>query len=142
MPVRRLSLAISPLLRLADWLFSGAATGWDCLYLLGASWWLFMMLARPEIFDVPPLAGMTWAPDSFWVVFVASVVVMHGLALWRTGMYRLRMAAAMVSAWYWLTVSFSLSRNGLTTGSGFYAIVGLSAVMLTIYLSGRVAHRD
>lgn len=141
MPVRRLSIAISPVLRFADWLFSGEASGADLFYMLAACWWLFLMLVRPEVFDVPPLVGMDWAPDAFWVVFVSSVAMLHGLALWRPHLYRLRMSTASVSAWYWLTIAISLSRPGISTGSGMYTLFGLGAAMLTIYLSGRDAHR-
>ena len=99
MPVRRLSLAISPVLRFVDWTFAGEASGWDLLYMLGASWWLFCMLGRPEIFDVPPLIGMDWAPDAFWVIFVTSVSIMHGLALWKPRMYRLGCFALMLAVY-------------------------------------------
>lgn len=141
MPIRRLSLAVSPVLRFADWLFTGEASGVDLIALLGSAWWLFLMLFRPDVFDRAQFAGMSWAPDGFWIIFVASVVVMHGLALWRPRMYRLRMGAALMSAWYWITVAVSLSAPGVSTGSGIYAIAGGVAVMLAVYLSGRSAHR-
>ena len=141
MPMRRISAAVSPILRVVDWIFAGEASGWDLLYMLGALWWLFVMLVRPQIFDVPPLVGMDWAPDAFWVTFVTSVVFMHGLALWRPHMYRLRMGTALVSAWYWIMVAVSLGRLGITTGTGFYAVIGGFALMLAISLSGRDQHR-
>lgn len=141
MPIRRLSLAVSPVLRFADWAFSGEASGAD-LFLFGASsWWLFVMLCRPEVFDGPPLVGMDWAPDAFWVVFVTSDAVMHGLALWRPHLYRMRMGGALVSAWYWLTIAASLSRTGISTGTGVYSIFGGAAALLAVYLSGRGQHR-
>ena len=141
MPIRRLSIAISPVLRFVDWIFDGEASGFDVLFMLGAAWWLFVMLVRPENFDTPPLVGMDWAPDAFWIVFVTSVAILHGLALWRPRMYRLRMGTALVSAWYWLTVSWSLGRLGISTGTGWYALVGAFALMLAVYLSGRDQHR-
>ena len=113
MPIRRLSLAITPVLRFADWLFAGEASGADLFYMLASLWWLSLMLFRPAVFDVPPLVGMDWAPDPIWIVFVSCVAALHAIALWRPHLYRLRMGTATVSAWYWLTIAISLSRQRL-----------------------------
>ena len=138
MPMRRLAAAVSPLLRMIQWMYSPAAPGVDLFLGLAALSWFGMMTLRPGLFDAGNYRGMQWAPDPVWIVFVGALVIMHLAGLVEPGWVKLRAAACLASAWYWICVAISLSRLGLTTGTGTYGLIGVVALTSAIYVSGRV----
>lgn len=139
MPFRRLSLAVSPLLRCLEWLFSELAPGVDLfLGLLGIAW-LALMVRKPAVFDAGNLAGMQWLPDRAWMGFLAIIVALHLFGLVRPSAVRLRVPGILLSSWYWMLVSISLTRISLAPGTFTYALIGAAALGSAIYVSGRPA---
>ena len=137
MPVRRLVAIVSPVLAAVDWAFSPALPLVD-IYLGGvATWWFGMQVLRPDVFDHGSFVGLQWAPDAAWIAFGGVIVLLHLAGLLNVGFYKLRMAASLLSGWYWLCVAFSLTRSQLVPGTGTYGALGGLALGCAVYLSGR-----
>lgn len=137
MPMRRLSAAVSPLLAGVDWAFSPPVPGIDLFLGAVSACWFSMMTLRPAVFDQGSFVGLQWAPDAVWIVFVGTVVLLHLAGLFAPDLIKLRAAACLLSAWYWLCVSVSLSRDGIVPGTWTYGLIGLMALTSAIYVSGR-----
>ena len=137
MPMRRLSMAVSPILSLVDWIFSPAAPGIDLALGGWATCWFGMMVLRPEVFDHGSFTGLQWAPDWVWIVFVASVVLLHLAGLLMADLAKLRVTACLLSAWYWIVVAVSLARGGLVPGTWTYGLIGSIGLAGAIYINGR-----
>ncbi len=141
MPVRRLVAIVSPVLAAVDWSFSAAMPCFDVGFGGVAAWWFGMQVLRPDVFDHGSFTGLQWAPDADWIAFGGLIVLLHLAGLLNAGFFKLRMAACLLSGWYWLCVAFSLTRSQLVPGTGTYGMLGASALVCAVYLSGR-APRD
>ena len=136
MPARRIAAIVSPVLTFVRWLFSELAPGVDVfLGLLGTAW-LGLMLTHAEIFERGNLQGMSWMPDKAWIAFVALTVALHFAGLARPTAITLRVCSQLLTSWYWLLISISLARTGLSTGPFTYALIGAASLVAAIYVSG------
>lgn len=140
-PMRRtVAGAVTPLVRFVEWLFGPRMPGIDvglCLFALG---WGSLMLFKPRLFDTGQFVGMQWLHDTVWIGFFGALTVMHAAGFARTHWRALRVAAGLLSAWIWMSVSGSLLRVEMTTGVLAYAIVGAMALFGSIYIAGLPRH--
>ena len=141
MPLPRLSRAVAPLLSAGAWGFAPDLPVIDFVYGGIESWWLAMQLLHPEQFNRGNLAGMQWAPDVAWIVFVGALTLLHAAGLLDRHFYRLRAVSCLLSAWYWICISISITRISLSPGTGTYGILGALALGGAVYLTGRDQRR-
>jgi hypothetical protein len=140
-PVRRvIARAVTPLVRFVEWMFGSSAPGLDLGLFLFAFGWGSLMLLKPRLFDTGQFVGMQWLPDATWIGFFAMLSVMHGAGFLCPRWRALRVAAGLLSAWIWMSVSGSLLRVEMTTGVLAYAIVGFGALCGSIYVAGLPRH--
>lgn len=136
-PVRRsAAVAVTPLVRFVEWLFSPRAPGLDVGLCLFAGGWGYLMITRPALFDVGQFVGMQWLADQIWITFFCLLAVMHAVGCARPSWRSLRVAANLLSAWIWISVAGSFLRVELTTGVVAYAVVGFGALCGAIYIAG------
>lgn len=137
---RAVAGAVTPLVRFVEWLFGPRAPGLDlglCLFALG---WGSLMLFKPRLFDTGQFVGMQWLHDGIWIGFFAVLTIMHAAGFIQPRWRALRVAAGLLSAWIWMSVSGSLLRVEMTTGVLAYAIVGFGALCGSIYVAGLPRH--
>ncbi|WP_437871312.1 hypothetical protein ACSD7O_22300 [Methylorubrum extorquens] len=136
--MKRIATAlITPLVRFVEWLFGPTAAGVDLALSLFAGGWAGLMIARPQIFDHGTFKGMYWMADEVWIAFFTILATLHVIGLFRPLWREMRCAAALVSAWIWISVSASFATIEITTGVLTYTIIGAGALCGAIYLSGQ-----
>lgn len=136
-PVRRVvARAVTPLVRAIEWLFGPQLPCLDVGLFLFAFGWCSLMLCKPALFDSGQFVGMQWLHDVAWIGFFAALTIMHGAGFVQPRWRSMRVAASLLSAWIWMSISGSFLRVEMTTGVLAYAIVGLAALCGSIYIAG------
>ncbi len=134
---RAATTALTPLVRFVETMYGPRALGIDLGLCLIAAGWASLMVAHPEKFDRGTYVGMTWLPDAAWIAVFVLLTIMHGVgaacADWRV----LRVAACLLSAWIWLSVTCSIFRVEMTTGVIAYGLFAACALTGAVYLSGQ-----
>lgn len=133
-PLRRF---VNWLLGFPDWLYGRRSAGFDLGPALMAGGWAWLMISRPALFDRGSFLGMSWLPDEVWIGQMLLLAGLHAIGLLRPACLKLRIAAALGSAWTWIFVSFSFARVEVSTGVLAYMIFGCGALCAAIYLAGQ-----
>lgn len=134
---RLATLLFTPLVRFVEWAFGPKAAGIDLGLSLFAAGWASLMLAKPQLFDRGSYQAMSWMADEVWIGFFIFLTTLHVTGLVRPLWRELRCAAALLSAWIWISVSASFATIEIATGVLTYTVIGLFALCGAIYLSGQ-----
>jgi hypothetical protein len=125
---------VRPVLRLATWCFRHDAPCIDGVFGALAAAWTWLMVMRPEKFDVGAFVGMSWLPDPAWIAFTATLTIGHAVGLVQLAWRNWRMACALGSSWMWLCVAASFLSVDVSTGVFAYSILGVFALLGAIHV--------